>query len=546
MINDINKEVQLHSTNNEKSLIRNISYEMDRDKYLFIDNQGNNYICNIFGNVKPTFHYNISGFINGRKRKMKYSKSLSDILITNRNKIKEKNEKIYLPSLNKFEGYAQFPRPICSPFENVPKFLMDKNKKNELKNSFEKSFDNEENKSLFKKEDGNKGLSYITSNIKGTLNNKEGFQVMGSDNLNSLGNYNKDKKYLLNLINNTCKEYKNQIINSPYEKLIQNQKTRSLLHLKKKLLTNNETLLINGRKLAEPNESVMNEYKAINGKLFNENKSTNNIFNQHKSVITNFSNIDSQITQIMNKNNSNNLSIITSRRLLNKITINENEKDSINFKNKIIFSNDSNKNMKSHLNKNLGRLKFNLLNISRNKKISDFNARYSLNHDEKKTNKISYLYDELETKESLSSKPWKNIFFHIKPTFDESNKNENISFISENCNIFKFNRSINFMKNIEKKSTDEKRLLEGYKKIEPKKIKIYQSKDDDAPKYKDFSEIYKKELETLEKCNPLLFELQKKKNEKDKAKFKRRKEIKKLIEKNKVKGKSKKIKKKTT
>ena len=61
--------------------------------------------------------------------------------------------------------------------------------------------------------------------------------------------------------------------------------------------------------------------------------------------------------------------------------------------------------------------------------------------------------------------------------------------------------------------------------------------------YKDFSEIYRKELETLEKCNPIIFELQKKNNEKDIAKFKKRKEFKKLIEKNIMKGKTLKIKK---
>ena len=63
------------------------------------------------------------------------------------------------------------------------------------------------------------------------------------------------------------------------------------------------------------------------------------------------------------------------------------------------------------------------------------------------------------------------------------------------------------MKNIEQKMIEEKRLLVGYKKIEPKKkLKIY-AKDEDGPKYK------------------------------------RKKEFKKLIEKNKMKGKSKKIKK---
>ena len=51
----------------------------------------------------------------------------------------------------------------------------------------------------------------------------------------------------------------------------------------------------------------------------------------------------------------------------------------------------------------------------------------------------------------------------------KSHFNENISVLSENCNNFKLNKNINFMKNIEQKMIEEKRLLVGYKKIEPKK-----------------------------------------------------------------------------
>ena len=42
MINDFYQENQYNSSNNEKSLVRNISYEMEQDKYHFLDNQGNN------------------------------------------------------------------------------------------------------------------------------------------------------------------------------------------------------------------------------------------------------------------------------------------------------------------------------------------------------------------------------------------------------------------------------------------------------------------------------------------------------------------------
>ena len=115
----------------------------------------------MYGDNRPKFKYKISGFINGSQRKViKNSKSLSDILISNRYKFSNQteNEKIYLPSLRKFEGYTQFPRPICSPFGNIPYYEMDKNSKLKLKLKSEKSLDNEDNKKLFKKDEENKGL----------------------------------------------------------------------------------------------------------------------------------------------------------------------------------------------------------------------------------------------------------------------------------------------------------------------------------------------------------------------------------------------------
>ena len=90
---------------------------------------------------------------------------------------------------------------------------------------------------------------------------------------------------------------------------------------------------------------------------------------------------------------------------------------------------------------------------------------------------------------------------------------------------------------MERYSQSERRLLEGYKKDEPKKPKLFNTKEEDQPKYKDFSEIYKKELETLEKCNPTLFDLQKKIEKKETEKLKKRKDFQKISEKYRIKRK---------
>ena len=544
MINDFKKDNYFSSLFEEPPLVRNISYEMNKGEHIFLDNKGSNYICNIYGDQKPKFQYPLSGFISGKERKiLKNSKSVSDILISNRFKFaKNSDNRNYLPSLNKFEGYAQFPRPMCPPFGNLPSYIMKRNTKLKLKNQLQQSFDKEENKDLFKKEEENKGLSYITSNIKGVINNDENNNSI--NNNNSLRNYNRDKTLLIKLINNTCNECKNSNINSLKDIKNNSQTVRALNHLRKKLLNNDETSMINGRKLKEPNKFMVNEYKIINKKLFQDFKSTNNILNQHRNLVKSFSQFDLHVNQIMNKNISGEKKIMTSRKMLDKISINNFSKRPKNLKKRILFPNGVNTTIaKQNLNRSEENLKHNLLNISRNKERVDFYRKSSFNPNDSKTNKIRYMLDDQETKESLGSKPNNNNLFLIRFVSNENNKAENISFISEHYNIFKFRKSIHYMKNLEKKSLNEKRLLEGYKKEEPKKPKIFGPKEDDMPKYKDFGEIYKKELETLEKCNPILFELEKKNNEKDMEKLKRKKEFKKLAEKIKNKGKTMKIKK---
>ena len=546
MINDFKKDDHLSSLFEEKPLIRNISFEMDKNKYYYLDNKGSNYICNMYGDNRPKFKYKISGFINGSQRKViKNSKSLSDILISNRYKFSNQteNEKIYLPSLRKFEGYTQFPRPICSPFGNIPNYEMDKNSKLKLKLKSEKSLDNEDNKKLFKKDEENKGLSYITSNIKMAIDSIE----TSKDDSNNNKNSKKDKNLLLKLIKNTCNKI-NNTPNLPNNLKNNNHTLKALIHLKKKLLNNNETNMINGRKLKEPNTYIINEYKIINKKLFRDYKSTNNFLDQHKNLVKSFSHFNLQLSQMMNKNKSDNSKINSGRILLSKISLNNINQKPINLTEKV-FNNDLNATSKNDLNKNEDNLKQNLLKIpkTRNKLLSsETKTNFSYSQSDRRINLMHFNYDCQETKESILSRPQNNLFSSVKPNSKENTKEENQSFISEKYHIFTFNRKINFRKNLERYSQSERRLLEGYKKDEPKKLKLFNTKEEDQPKYKDFSEIYKKELETLEKCNPTLFDLQKKIEKKETEKLKKRKDFQKISEKYRIKGKGAKINKKVT
>ncbi len=114
------------------------------------------------------------------------------------------------------------------------------------------------------------------------------------------------------------------------------------------------------------------------------------------------------------------------------------------------------------------------------------------------------MFEDQETKETLTSKYHNNILL-IKSNNNENQKNETLSYLSDINDIFTLRRTIKLLEHMEKRSEKERKLLEGYKKEEPKKIKKFGPKDEEQIKYKDFGEIYRKELETLEKCNPILF-----------------------------------------
>ena len=289
MINDFQKDHH-YSIFDELPLIKNISYEMDSGKYLLLDNKGNNYICDIFGRQKPIFKKNISGFINAEQRKLlRRVKSHSNIINSNQtknipvatNKPKEET-KSYFPSIRRFEGYAPFPRPLCPPFVNIPQYSINENYKKVLIKEYEKNLEVNENKKIFAKPNENKGLSFLTSDVKVYFDKEKEKEI---NNINNIDNKKKDDKlYIIKMIDNTVSDYKIRY-KCDLKELINNHSIiRALLHLKKNLINNNETNIINGRKLKEPNANVINEYKIIHNKLFNFNEKVK-IKNEHKRLI---------------------------------------------------------------------------------------------------------------------------------------------------------------------------------------------------------------------------------------------------------------------
>ena len=450
MINDFKKDYY-YSLFEELPLIQNISYEMDTGNYILLDNKGNNYICDVFGRQRPVFKKNISGFINGEQRKIiKRIKSHSNIINSNylKNNIETKSKddsKSYFPSINRFEGYTQFPRPLCQPFSNIPDYSISQNYKKMIINECESKLDVNENRKIFSKSNENDGLSYITSDVKSYINKEKEFENM---------NKKDDKMFLIKMIDNTVNEYKIKYKCGLKELFNKHSIIRAILDFKKQLINNNQTNIINGRILKNPNKSMINEYKIIHSHLFN-NKERNILKNQHQRMIKCYSQLH-MYSNILNKNKENNENNennenknIHGRKILKKISFNKSSSINGNQSTSGInnmeeeTTNNNSKELFFNLNKNNNNL--NKIILKKNKNI----------------------YEEQETKESLGTKPNNNNLLNlIRNNTNESNKEDkdDLSILSilnekEKNTFINFNKKIKFLKNLTKINEKEKKTF---------------------------------------------------------------------------------------
>lgn len=192
-----------------------------------LDPRNKSFECNIYGNPIRKFDFDITGKADYAERE---KRNLIKTLFLNQDR------RLYRPQNRRFEGYSQFPRPLSQPFinENCNKTLLIKTL---VKN---KQFTRPENAKLLKLKT-NHGLSFMSSSIP-------------SENKT-------DKKQLIKLIDNTCKEYDSQ------EKMNQNHKysqanINSLKKLKQIVLLNSKDMVY-GRRLPKPTDLAKNQYQTI-------------------------------------------------------------------------------------------------------------------------------------------------------------------------------------------------------------------------------------------------------------------------------------------
>ena len=459
--------------------------------------------------------------------------------LSNLNEIKESNIEKNSENNNEDDG-TLFGQNNLSKFDQLEKQLQNVNKNNVFNNQYKNNDDNndilgflqsnnnESDNIMNQLTDNNNGKSY---NSKYNNSNESDSELSNQFNNNDIKKKD-DKFFIIRMIDNTVSEYKIRYKCDLKELINKHSIIRALLHLKKNLISNNETNIINGRKLKEPNINVVNEYKIIHNKLFNYSEQAK-IKNEHKRLIKCYSQMNIKNIQHNIKNNDRN---IHGRKILKKISLKKtpiNTNTNANQAISIIKNEYDNKGIKElfvdyNINKN------NESNFSNSKLINE-------------SYKYQNLYDEQETKESIGTRANINLL-NFRNNTSESNKEDDLSVISilnenEKNKFINFNKKIKYLKSLKKSSEKEKKHLEGFQKDEPKKPKEFNMNEEEPPKYRDFGEIYKKELETLEKLNPILFNLQKKKDENDMKKMIKKKEFKKLNEKIIMKGKNLKIKK---
>ncbi len=227
------------------TIIKQICYNPDNSRLILYSSDGTHYLCDIYGNKKLEFLPGISGTVTTKERKKLAPLSIN-VNYSSVPKLKFYSE--YFPISRKFEGYSFFPRPIAPPFVNIPSFDLNNLCKRELVNQLQKYFSSDDAKIFIENKGENKGLSYFTCD------------------LNQFDSAKEDSKKLINIINKTIEDYKEE---NKFKLNVSNKNPfiSSLLKFKKVLEMNGSMKIINGKLMKEPNDDIKNQYKFIYNKI---------------------------------------------------------------------------------------------------------------------------------------------------------------------------------------------------------------------------------------------------------------------------------------
>ena len=492
---------------NEYNYIKNICYNMDNGKLTINDSKNKEYKSDIYGRKIPRFLPNITGQHNRyfndnnndnnqnifRKKKLlnigisSYISSNNSIENNKYNKDNNKKTISYTPIIRKFEGYSKFPRPKGPPLLNIPDYELKEKSKRKIIDNLSNYFENYSVRNDITRKNENKGLAYLTKT------------------LNEYDIIKQDTKKLQTLIQTNLDDIKlkYQLKKNMYKK---DRIVKALNTFNYNISENKDSKTINGRILQEPNEKMKRYYKVINS-MMKKNKKRNLINERIKNInlqkackkynikiITDENNKGFTLGKKIKmnfgysfeeENNKNNLlDNEENKNEIDNINIKEiNEEDNLNKENKEENQDDNIKENREE-NKEDNKEENNEENKEENNKEDE---------EEESENKMSKILNEKIKKNELSF----------------------ISYISENekKNVKKNYIPIKSIKLINNNAEHENKLLDGY--IEPpiedskifQKVKILRLKTE--------GDLYKENLNLLQKTNKKAFLLQEKKDKYD-------------------------------
>ena len=497
-------------------IIKQICYNPDNSRLILYSSDGTHYLCDIYGNRKLEFLPGISGTVTTKERKKLAPLSIN-VSYSSIPKLKFYSE--YFPISRKFEGYSFFPRPIASPFVNIPSFDLNNLCKRELVNQLQKYFSSDDAKIFIENKGENKGLSFFTCD------------------LNQFDSAKEDSKKLINIIDKTIEDYKEE---NKFKLNVSNKNpfVSSLLKFKKVLEMNGSMKIINGKLMKEPNNDIKNQYKFIYNKIdkFGLKKIKNYRYAKTEGTydskydfmdinsITKSSDItlgkrinekfgifsyeeDKKMKEEMEKKRIEDEKLKKEEEERKKKEEEEKKKKEEEEKNK----KEEEKNKKEEEKKEDEEIK------KEEEKIEENNNLKNMKNESKIT--IETNYEEEKKKEEEEKK---------KKEEEEKKKNQTqlsfISYMSENEKKYENENiiSVKSEKQLEVNLNKEKRFLPGYKKEIIKEKGLVQKSSD--VQLKSNGELFFENLELLKKTNPIAYENQKKKDEYDFKQLKRQRE----------------------
>ena len=502
----------LNTINEKKKLISNLCYDTDTGRFILTDNQNNHYLCDLYGRRLSNFNSNVTGLYNRyQKRKLKplaISQKMEKFhSISNISKTPSKNSFIsYFPTIRKFQEGCNLPRAKAPPFFNLHADEIKAKNKKELLEHLATYFSNDFSKNSILLDGNKKIIPYFTCDLTDCTSTREDYEKLGKIIDDTIENYKIQYKNKLNILN------KNPVV-------------KALKQFKKYLSLNKDTKIVNGYKLSQPPDEI------IEKNLINEKIIRNRYFiNKEKE------NKNSLLTIIKNKKNNLIEKIYNKSAIIGPDKLNDICKSKDFTIGRLIE-------MDFGYNENEKKTKRNLESgISR---ISDQNSQNKIKstfEDEKLNNRISSANNAFtykDTVETLSNKNLnlKDIYLKPNKTIDEKIEDNELSFMSEmSTNEKKYAEANKLKVKSEQKirlyTEHDNELLKGYQEQTIVEEEEKPKENKGKFKLKNNGDSYKSDLMLLKLTNPKLYERMENENKRDLELLKKRLANLELIRKN--------------